>query len=226
MMDNIAQILQQNPSIAALAVFVGGLLSASSPCVLAIIPAVIGYVGGYSQGNRKAAATYALLFALGLALTFTALGALAALMGQMMGDVGRVWYWIVAGVAIVMGLSLMGVFEISFPFASKLQTKRRGALGAFLLGLLFGVVSSPCATPVLVAILAFVATQGQILYGVVLLFIYAIGHCALIVLAGVATGFVEKAMQSKGVANFSVWSKRVSGVLITLAGLYIFYLNV
>ncbi|MBM3324273.1 MAG: cytochrome c biogenesis protein CcdA [Calditrichaeota bacterium] len=225
MIDNLAQILQQNPSIAALAVFVGGLLSASSPCVLAIIPAVIGYVGGYSEGNRKAAATYALLFALGLAMTFTALGAFAALMGQMMGDVGRVWYWIVAAVAVLMGLSLMGVFELSVPFASKLQTKRRGVLGAFLLGLLFGVVSSPCATPVLVAILAFVATQGQILYGVLLLFIYAVGHCALIVLAGVATGFVEKAMQSKGVANFSVWSKRISGGLITLAGLYILYRN-
>jgi cytochrome c-type biogenesis protein len=226
MIENIAQVLQQNPSIAVFAVFVGGLLSASSPCVLAIIPAVIGFVGGYSQGNRRAAITYALLFAVGLALTFTVLGALAALMGQMMGDVGRIWYWIVAAVAVLMGLSLMGVFEFSIPFASKLQTKRRGALGAFLLGLLFGVVSSPCATPVLVAILAFVATQGQILYGVILLFVYAVGHCALIVLAGVATGFVEKAVQSKGVANFSAWSKRISGALITLAGLYILYQNI
>jgi cytochrome c-type biogenesis protein len=226
MIENIAQVLQQNPSIAVFAVFVGGLLSASSPCVLAIIPAVIGFVGGYSQGNRRAAITYALLFAVGLALTFTVLGALAALMGQMMGDVGRIWYWIVAAVAVLMGLSLMGVFEFSIPFASKLQTKRRGALGAFLLGLLFGVVSSPCATPVLVAILAFVATQGRILYGVILLFVYAVGHCALIVLAGVATGFVEKTVQSKGVANFSAWSKRISGALITLAGLYILYQNI
>lgn len=226
MIDDIAQALQQNPSIAVVAVFFGGLLSASSPCVLAIIPAVIGYVGGYAQGNRKAATAYALVFALGLAITFTALGALAALMGQMMGDVGRIWYWIVAGVAVLMGLSLLGVFDINIPFASRLQPKRRGVLGAFLLGLLFGVVSSPCATPVLVAILAFVATQGQILYGVVLLFVYAIGHCALIVLAGIATGLVEKAAQSKGVLNFSVWSKRISGAFITLAGLYILYLNV
>jgi len=226
MIDNIAQALQQNPSIAVVAVFLGGLLSASSPCVLAIIPAVIGYVGGYAQGNRKAATAYALVFALGLVITFTVLGALAALMGQMMGDVGRIWYWIVAGVAILMGLSLLGVFDINIPFASKLQPKRRGVLGAFLLGLLFGVVSSPCATPVLVAILAFVATQGQILYGVVLLFVYAIGHCALIVLAGIATGLVEKAVQSKGVLNFSVWSKRISGAFITLAGFYILYLNI
>lgn len=226
MIENIAQVLQQNPSIAVVAVFVGGLLSASSPCVLAVIPAVIGYVGGYSRGNRKAAATYALLFALGLAITFTILGALAALMGQMMGDVGRVWYWIVAGVAVLMGLSLLGVFEINIPFAGKLQSKRRGALGAFLLGLLFGLVSSPCATPVLAAILAFVATQGKIFYGVILLFVYAIGHCALIVLAGIATGFVEKTVQSKGMMNFSTWSKRISGALITLAGLYVLYLNI
>lgn len=226
MIEALAQTLQQHPSFAILGVFVGGLLTASSPCVLAIIPMVIGYVSGHAQGDRKTATIYALVFALGLVITFTILGAMAALLGRMMGDVGRIWYWIVAGVAVLMGLSLMGVFEVRVPFASKIQPKQRGVLGAFLLGLLFGAVSSPCATPVLVAILAFVATQGQVVYGIVLLFVYAIGHCALIVLAGIATGFVQKAIESRGVASFSAWTKRVSGVLITLAGLYILYANI
>lgn len=225
-MEGIEQYLQGHPLMAVAAVFFGGLMSAASPCVLAIMPMVIGYVGGHSQGDRKKALLYSLLFALGLAITFTILGAMAALLGRLMGDVGRIWCWIVAAIAVFMGLSLMGVFEIRIPFASKMQTKRRGVWGAFLLGLLFGVVSSPCATPVLVLILTFVAAQGQVVYGTLLLFVYAMGHCALIVLAGVVTGFVESFIQAKGIVNFSTWAKRVSGGLITLAGIYILYINV
>jgi len=190
------------------------------------MPMVIGYVGGHSQGDRKTAITYSLLFALGLSLTFTILGAIAALFGRLMGDVGQIWYWVIAGLAIAMGLSLLGVYEIRIPFAAKMQTKKRGAVGAFLMGLFFGVVSSPCATPVLVVILTFVAAQGQVLYGTFLLFIYAIGHCALIILAGVTTGLVESFVEAKGVVNFSVWAKKVSGGLIVFAGIYILYSNV
>ncbi len=225
-MDSLIQVVQGNPLIAAAAVFIGGLMSASSPCVLAIMPVVIGYIGGHSEGDKKRALYYSLLFTLGLAITFTILGAIAALFGSLMGEVGKVWYWVVAGLAIVMGLAMMGVFDIRVPFASKLQTNKRGAWGAFLLGLVFGVVSSPCATPILVLILTFVATQGKVLYGTLLLFIYAIGHCALIVLAGILTGFIEAFVNSRGAVNFSLWTKRLSGGLIVLAGLYILYLNV
>jgi len=224
-LEAVAQYIQGNPFIAIAAVFVGGLLSASSPCVLAIMPMVIGYVGGHSEGDRRKAIMYSLLFALGLSLTFTILGAIAGLFGRLMGEVGRIWYWVIAGLAIAMGLSLMGVYEIRIPFVSKMQTKKKGAWGAFLMGLFFGIVSSPCATPVLVIILTYVASQGKVVYGTMLLFVYAIGHCALIILAGVLTGFVEYFVQSKGTANFSTWAKKVSGGLITLAGLYILYLN-
>lgn len=224
-MEQLAEYVQGNPIAAVIAVFIGGLLSASSPCVLAIMPMVIGYVGGHSGGDRRRAVIYSLLFATGLAITFTLLGAAAALLGRLMGDVGRIWYYIVAGVAILMGLSLLGVFQIRAPFAAKMQTKKRGALGAFLLGMLFGVVSSPCATPVLIIILTFVATQGRILYGTLLLFIYAVGHCALILLAGIVTGFVESFVAARGVQNFSNWAKRASGGLIILAGLYVLWTN-
>lgn len=225
-MTGVEQYLQGNPLIAVLAVFVGGLLSAASPCVLAIMPMVIGYVGGISAGDKKRALFYSLLFALGLSITFTILGAIAALFGRLMGDVGKIWYFAIAALAIAMGLAMMGLFEIRLPFAAKMQPKSRGALGAFLLGLLFGVVSSPCATPVLVLILTFVATQGQLMYGTLLLFFYAIGHCALIIMAGVVTGFVENLVHSESAANFSLWTKRISGGLVALAGLYILYLNV
>lgn len=223
---NVADVINNSPGLAYLFVFLGGLVSASSPCVLAIIPLVIGFVGGYSEGNKKKAVIYSLVFALGLSITFTILGAIASLVGGLFGDVGKFWYYFAAAVAVVMGLYLIGVLNFRLPQPVTLKTKHKGVVGAFLLGLLFGAVSSPCATPVLAVIVAFVATKAKIVYGTSLLFVYALGHCALIVLAGVFTGFVESYAKSKGVSNFSAITKKISGVLILLAGLYIFYINV
>jgi cytochrome c-type biogenesis protein len=224
-MDTLAAFIQNNPSLAILGVFIGGLISAASPCVLAVIPLVIGYVGGYSQGDKTKAWRYTLVFAFGLAIAFTLLGAAAGFIGSIFGLTGKYFFWGVAVIAIVMGISLMGAFEIRFPYRDKFQPKVVGLAGAFVMGLLFGVISAPCATPVLVVILAFVATKGQVLYGVLLLFVYAIAHCALIVIAGIAAGFVESFAKSRGAVNFSIWSKRISGALIVLVGLYVLYIN-
>ena len=224
--SNIADVINNSPGLAYLFVFLGGLLSASSPCVLAIIPLVIGFVGGYSEGNRRKAVIYALVFALGLSITFTILGAIASLVGGLFGDVGKLWYYLAAAVAIIMGLYLMGVIRFKLPQPVTLKSKQKGVVGAFLLGLLFGAVSSPCATPILAVILAFVATKAKVVYGVSLLFVYAIGHCALIVMAGIFTGFVESYAKSKGVSSFSILTKKISGILICLAGLYILYINI
>lgn len=87
-----------------------------------------------------------------------------------------------------------------------------------LLGLFFGVVSSPCATPVLVVLLTFVATKGQVLYGVALLFTYAVGHCLLMLAAGTFTGFIESFVKARGIINFSLWTKRISGSVVALVG--------
>ncbi len=224
-MEGLLEAVQGNPLLAIGAVLLGGLLSASSPCVLAILPLVIGYVGGASEGDQKKSVLYSLLFALGLSITFTILGAIAAIFGRLFGQVGTAWYWIVGILVIAMGLSMIGLYDVRIPMPGKLQPKTRGAIGAFLLGLLFGVASSPCATPVLVVILTFVASQGKVLYGILLLFVYAIGHVALIIVAGISAGFVQKFAASKGAMNFSVWSKRVFGVLMMFAGAYIIYIN-
>lgn len=225
-LSNVSEVVNNSPGLAYIAVFIGGLLSASSPCVLAIIPLVIGFVGGYSEGNKKKAVVYALVFAFGLSITFTVLGAIASLVGGLFGDVGKFWYYLAAAVAIIMGLYLVGVLRFKLPQPVSLKTKHKGIVGAFLLGLLFGAVSSPCATPVLAVILAFVATKGRVIYGTSLLFVYAVGHCALIIMAGMFTGFVQSYAQSKGASNFSAITKKISGVLIFLGGLYILYLSV
>lgn len=223
--NNIQHIIQNQHGLAFVAVFIGGIISAASPCVLAAIPLVIGYVGGYSEGSKKKAALYSLIFVLGLSLTFTLLGVAASVMGQFLGFMGKWLYLGLAVIAILMGLQLMGILSLPLPFQKTRMVKSKGLWGAFFLGLLTGTVSSPCATPVLAVILAYVSTQGDILYGGSLLFAYAIGHCALIFIAGLSVGLTESIVSSKGVKNFSLYSKKASGVVLAISGIYIGVLN-
>lgn len=217
-LDNIEQIVTLYPLIAFGAVFLAGVLSSASPCVLATIPLVVGFVGGYADGDRSKAFRYSLAFILGLSLTFTAFGAAAGLLGTMFGTLGGTWYLVAGAIALVMGGQMMGLYEIRLPISRDFKPKRGGLVGAFLLGLFFGVVSSPCATPVLVVLLTLVASKGQVLYGIALLFCYAIGHCLLMLFAGTFTGFVEGFVKARGVVNFSTWAKRVSGGVVALVG--------
>jgi len=226
LLDHLSRSLTGNPFLAYLTVFIGGMLTSSNPCVLVTIPLVIGYVGGYSEGDRRKALLYSLTFIFGLSITFTILGAMASLIGGLFGMVNRTWYFIVGGVAVAIGLNLIGLFDWNISVPVHLQPKQRGLLGAFLLGLVFGIVSSPCATPVLVLVLTMVASKGELAYGVSLLFIYALGHCALIFLAGTATGFAESFIKSKGISNITTWGKRVGGVIVAFAGVYLFYLGI
>jgi cytochrome c-type biogenesis protein len=225
LLENIQSIIQSNHSLAFLAVFTGGLISAASPCVLAAIPLIIGYVGGYSEGDKKKAAIYSFVFILGLSITFTVLGAAASVMGQFLSFAGQWLYIGLAVIAVAMGLQLMGVISIPLPFQKTRQVKSRGLWGAFLLGILTGTVSSPCATPVLAVILAYVSTQGDIMYGGSLLFAYAVGHCALIFIAGLSVGLTESIVSSKGIKNFSLYTRRLSGAVLVAAGLYVAVTN-
>jgi cytochrome c biogenesis protein CcdA len=217
-LDNIEQLVSTYPLLAFGAVFLAGVLSSASPCVLATIPLVVGYVGGYSDGDRWKAFRYSLSFILGLSLTFTAFGAAAGLLGTMFGTLGGPWQLLAGIIALLMGGQLMGLYEIRLPLKREFRPKRGGLVGSFLLGLFFGVVSSPCATPVLVVLLTVVASTGQVLYGTALLFAYAIGHCTLMLCAGTFTGFVEGFVKSRGVVNFSLRARRVSGLVVALAG--------
>jgi cytochrome c-type biogenesis protein len=218
--SNIQNVIQNQHGLAFAAVFLGGIVSAASPCVLAAIPLIIGYVGGYSEGSKKKAALYSLVFIVGLSITFTLLGAAASVMGQFLGFMGRWLYLGLAVIAIAMGLQLMGIISVPLPFQKTRAVKTKGLLGAFLLGMLTGTVSSPCATPVLAVILAYVSTQGDMVYGGSLLFVYAIGHCALIFVAGLSIGLTESIINSRGAKNFSFYSRRVSGAILSVAGIY------
>ena len=214
-----------NPLVAYLSVFAAGLISSSSPCVLVTFPLVIGFVGGYAEGDIKKSFAYSFFFTLGLSITFTILGVFASLAGTLLGDVGSYWKYILSAVAIIMGLQMAGILNFQLPAPRMVKIAQKGILGAFLLGLLFGVASSPCATPVLAVILTFVASKHNIFYGASLLFTYALAHSVLIFAVGVTTGAAESACRSKRFCDFSAYAHKISGIIFVLIGLWIlFYL--
>ncbi|MBI5189210.1 MAG: cytochrome c biogenesis protein CcdA [Nitrospirae bacterium] len=219
--EAIPAIIQGQPILAFGAAFLGGLMSAASPCVLATIPLVIGYVGGYSGGDKRKALLYSLSFILGLSVNFTLLGVAASALGGLMAGLGVWLYAGVAAVAIVMGLSLMGLFEVPALVRSDIKPKTRGLAGAFMMGFIFGMVSSPCATPALAVIIAYVASEGRVAYGGALLFVYALGHCVLIFAAGMSVGFVNGFIGSKGLVSASSFIKKASGALLVGVGIYV-----
>ena len=224
MFEQIPELLATYPLFAFGLVFAAGVVSSASPCALATVPLVVGYVGGHAGDSRPRAFFYSLAFVLGLAATFTALGAAAALLGQLMGTLGGPWFIALGLLAVAMGLHLIGWLPLRMPSGLNWQPKVAGPAGAFLLGAVFGIVSSPCATPVLVALLGLVATQGEIAYGVSLLFVYAIGHCMLMLAAGTFTGLVQAWAQSRGMMAFSARLKQFLGLLLAAAGGYLIWL--
>jgi cytochrome c biogenesis protein CcdA len=221
---DIQAVIQQKHLVAYFLVFTGGLISSASPCVLAAIPLIIGYVGGYSEGNSKKSLLYSFVYVIGLSVTFTLLGATASMLGSFLGFAGTWLYVIFAVIIILIGLQLTGIISLPLSFNKiNINIKTKGILGAFILGLITGILSSPCATPVLAVILGYVATDGNIIYGSSLLFVYAIGHCILIFIAGLSVGFTQKIISSKSVHNFADITKKISGIIFILAGCYIFY---
>ncbi|MCK4789390.1 MAG: sulfite exporter TauE/SafE family protein [Desulfobacteraceae bacterium] len=220
--STISDIIQNQGWLAFPACFLGGIISSASPCVLAMIPLVIGYVGGYAEGSQKKAVQYSIVFVLGLTITFTVLGIIAGAMGRLFGDVGNFWNYVLPPVAILLGLYLLGVLNFNIGISQRFMPKRKALLGAFLMGLFFGIVASPCATPVLAVILTFAAAQKKIAYSGGLLLAYALGHWVLVLGAGISVGFAQRILASKGISNFSTYSKKAGGVILIGVGIYLF----
>ena len=225
--NGAGQYLGTNPWLAVVAVFVGGMLTASNPCVLAMIPLMMSFVAGGRDdtGGIGRAFLLSLVFVAGLGITFTALGMMAALAGRMYGDVSNTWNWVVAGVCLVMGLHFSGLLTFPIPaLGGRLKPKTRGWLGALVLGLLFGLVSAPCAAPILVVLLTYLAGSGaSIAYGGLLLLVYALGHSVLILLAGTSMGAARVLLESHKAARALAILRGVAGVLIILVGVYFAY---
>ncbi len=219
--ENLANQISGTPLIAVAAAFVGGLLTAASPCVIAMVPLMIAYVAG-NETRPKRRVVHSFLLSLTFTIGITTTFGLMFLATWAASSVLQAawWAYIAGGVCLLMGLHLLGVLDIPIPTPRGLQPRQRGFIGALLLGMLFGLVSLPCAGPVLLALLAVVPLKG-VLFGVALLTAYSFGHCALILVGGTSMGLVQRMADSRGWNRGIDYLRRAAGVLIIAVGLWV-----
>lgn len=224
-LEYLSSSINANMWLAPLLALLAGILTSFTPCALSSVPLVIGYVGGVGNKDTKKAFRLSLTFGAGSAITFTVLGVAASILGKLMMGTGNWWYLVLGVLMVLMALQTWEIYNfIPSSFAISKSTKR-GYIGALLAGILGGFFSSPCATPVLVVLLATVAKQGSLFWGVFLLLIYSIGHSSLVLVAGTSVGFVQKVSKSEKYGKLSIILKTIMGIFIMLIALYMFYLG-
>ena len=208
--------------VAALGCFLWGLASVLfSPCHLASIPLIVGYVAGQGRIiHGREAARYAVAFTSGLFLTIATIGILCTLLGRMLGDIGPYWTILVGAVLLWVSLDMMGVAKCSVSGGMMGKLKVRGIGGAFLLGLAYGVLSGSCTFGFIAPILAIITIQEKILTGVALIVLFAIGHCLPIVAAGSSTALVQRWLENGAMRHGGIWFRKTAGAMIALLGIY------
>jgi cytochrome c-type biogenesis protein len=223
----LSRAVEGSPGAALTAAFVWGVLSILlSPCHLASIPLIVGFVDQQGRISTRRAFMISLLFSVGILVTIGVIGAITAAAGRMMGDVGRWGNYGVAIILFVVGLYLLDAIRLPMPGAAQPGMKRKGYLAAFILGLVFGIALGPCTFAYMAPILAVtfrLATTHLTTYGMMLLLLYGAGHCGVIVLAGTFTEMVQHYLDWNETSKGALILKRFCGGLVLLGGLYLIY---
>ena len=210
--------------IAILASFTWGVLSILlSPCHLSSIPLIVGFIDKQGRISIKRAFTLSLMFAFGILITIVAIGLITASLGRLMGDVGRIGNYLVAGVFFLVGLYLLDVIPAPWTGATGTNVKRKGLLAALILGLIFGIGLGPCTFAYMAPMLAvaFQVATTKLVFAITLLFAFGIGHCSVIVLAGTLTEKVQQYLNWTEKTRGAIMLRRVCGVLVILGGIYL-----
>jgi len=233
MIDNIFNFLSTaltgNTFIAIFASFGWGIMSILlSPCHLSSIPLVIGFIN--SQGRISLGRTFSisLVFGAGILVTIALIGLITASLGRIMGNIGTTGNYIVAGVFFIIGLYLMDIIKLPWDGANLKTTKQKGVLAAFILGLLFGIGLGPCTFAFMAPVLGvvFQVARTNLIYAIVLLLAFGIGHCAVIVAAGTLSKKVQQYLNWTEESKTATYIKRICGVLVILGGVYMIYITI
>ena len=223
--SSLTLALSSGPFIALSAAFIWGILSILlSPCHLASIPLIIGFINDQEEMTARKAFILSFMFSIGILMTIALIGLITGFMGRMLGDIGNFGNYFVAAILFIAGLHLLGV--IPLPFAGGIGrsnvSSRKGPFAAFMLGLIFGIALGPCTFAYLAPMLSIVfsLSSTQLWYGILLLMAYGIGHCSVIIFAGTFTESVEKYLHWNELSSGAVWVKKICGVLIMLAAIY------
>lgn len=217
--------------------YAGGIVAGFGPCVLPMLPAVFGYVTGHVEDaaslrkrelSPRAAWGRALalsaVFVLGMSIVFAAIGAIAGALGRAL-LIGTWAYYVVAVICVVLGLQMLGLVNLPSGglnrFLPARRPERRGFTGALLFGMLFGVVASPCSTPILAAVATIAAARGSASQGAVMLFVYGLGKGAPLLLLGLASGSLPL-IQSFSKATGAL--TKVGGAALLAAAAYLVWM--
>ena len=196
-----------------------------SPCHLASIPLLVGFLNGQGVVTTRRAFTVSTVFSLGMLITLGVVGLVTAALGRMLGDVGRVGQYIVIVVFLAVGLQLLGVIPSPFPKPDTRTMARKGLPAAFLLGLVFGIALGPCSFAYMAPMLAvtFRLAAANLTYGIGLLLVYGVAHCGVIVFAGTCASGLQHYLAWTESSKGAVYLRKACGVLVIVAGLYMLY---
>lgn len=210
------------PLLAAVGCFLWGVISVLfSPCHLASIPLIVGYVGGQeAMLTARKAGVYSALFSAGLFVSITLVGIICALLGRMLGDIGNYWQILIGLVLLWIALGMIGIEKCSVSGSLLYKLNFRGIVGAFGLGLAYGILSGSCTFGFIAPILAIITVQKQIATGILFIILFAIGHCLPIVVAGSSTAAVKRVMENSAWQGTGNWFRRGAGTIIMFMGLY------
>lgn len=222
----LTHAVEGTPAIAIAAAFVWGVLSIIlSPCHLASIPLIVGFIDKQGRVSTKRAFFISLLFAAGILITIAAIGVITAAAGRMIGDVGAYGNYLVALIFFLVGLHLLDVIPMPWSGPGQVGMKRKGVLAAFILGLVFGIALGPCTFAYMAPMLGitFKVAATSVLYGTLLLALYGLGHCSVIVIAGTSTEIVQHYLNWNERSKGAVILRKVCGILVLLGGVYLIY---
>lgn len=222
--SSLTQAIDGTPAVAMGAALIWGILSVVlSPCHLASIPLIVGFMGQQGPMNTRRAFIISLVFSVGILITIAAIGGVTALAGRMMGDVGRWGNYCVSLLLLVIGLYLVDAIRLPLPEAVQPKVTHKGVLAAYLLGLIYGLALGPCTFAYMAPVLgiAFRVASTRPFYALALLSLYGVGHCAVIVFAGTCAGTVQRYLAWTEASGGAARAKKICGVLVIIAGLWL-----
>ena len=229
-MDNLVQIFSSNANSMTVwllmfaASFAGGVIASISPCSLAMLPLIIGYVGGYSKETPLRTFVQLSFFIFGTAIVFSIIGIICAITGSVFASaLGAYFTLIMASLLLVMGLKIADILDFDMPVIIKaIPTNTTNSLFIYptLLGITFALAGTPCSTPTLAGIMAFAAIGKNLWVAIVMLFLFALGQGLILIVAGLFTSGVKNLKRFSGYSNALM---KISGWLLIFVALYLYY---
>jgi cytochrome c-type biogenesis protein len=208
--SGLSLYLQGSFLLSYLAVYLGGVLVSFTPCVYPILPITVAFIGARSSDSQSRGFFLSLIYVLGMAVTYTLLGVIAALSGKLFGQIQtNPWtYFLIGNICILMGLSMLDLFSIRVRtpgFVTRVQSRKKtaGMTGSFLVGAASGLVMGPCTAPVLAVVLSYAATRQNVVFAASLMFAFAIGMGTFILLLGTFAGLLA------GIPKSGLWMVRI-----------------